>query len=150
MFRTRVIYLWLQMIGTTAVTLLLVAVLGGLLANDFKTLVVAVLFSFPLALGACVVAIFGSFPMMSLMQWLLIGVGNRSGRPADFNTFSRYLIWYSLVPATLPLLLWLIPQIRSLGWSGVGLFTSWVIATVAVWRYHARRLHAEWQTGIPY
>jgi hypothetical protein len=150
MFRTRVIYLWLQMILVASAIVLAAAVLLGLLANDFKTLVMAVLFSFPVALGACVLAIVGGFPMMSLMQWLLIGVGKRSGRPAEFYTFSHYLTWYSLVPATIPALLGLVPHVRSLGWPAVGLFGIWILATLTVWRYHARWLHAEWQGGHPY
>jgi len=150
MFRTRVIYLWLQMILAAAAMLLLAAVIGGLLANDFKTLAMSVLFAFPVALGACVVAIVGGFPMMSLMQWLLIGVGNRSGRPAEFRTFRYYLTWYSLLPATAPALLWLVPQVRRLGWPAIALLGFWLVATVAVWRYRARQLHAEWQSGQSY
>jgi hypothetical protein len=150
MFRTRVIYLWLQMIGATSTLVALAAILAGLLANDFKTLVMSVLFAFPVVLGACFVAIIGGIPMLLLMQYLLISVGNRSGRPAEFSTFRRYLIWYSLVPATVPVLLWLVPRLRSLGWPAVGLLGIWAIATVAVWRYRARQLHAEWQSGLPY
>ena len=150
MFRTRVIYLWLQMIAAAAALLVLVAVLAGILANDFKTLVMTLLLPFPIALGACFVAIFGSLPMMSLMQRLLIAVGNRSGRPVEFGTFSRFLTWYSLVPATVPALLWLVPRVRGSGWPAAGLLGIWAIATVAVWRYRARQLHAEWQAGQPY
>jgi hypothetical protein len=150
MFRTRVLYLWLQMILTASAMLLLAAVIGGLLADDFKTLVMSVLFAFPVALGACVVAIVGGFPMMSLMQWLLISVGNRSGRPAEFRTFRYYLTWYSLIPATVPVLLWLVPKVRVLGWPAIVLLGFWLVATVAVWRYCARQLHAEWQSGQPY
>jgi hypothetical protein len=150
MFRTRVIYLWLQMIGASSVLVILAAILIGLLANDFKTLVVSVLFVFPVALGACFVAIIGGIPMLLLMQYLLLAVGSRSGRPAEFATFRRYLTWYSLVPATVPVLLWLVPRLRSLGWPAVGLLGIWAVATVAVWRYRARPLHAEWQAGQPY
>ncbi len=150
MFRTRVIYLWLQMIVAASLLLLLAVALWAILANDFNALVMALLFSFPVAVGACFVAIFGSLPMMSLMQRLLIAVGNRSGRPAAFHTFRRYLTWYSLVPAMLPALLWLAPGIRNTGWPAVGLLGIWIIATLAVWRYRARQLHAEWQTAQPY
>ena len=149
MFRTRVIYLWLHMTGAFIAVLLLVAVAAPLIDTDVAAPMVVGLF-LALMLVALGIAIAGAFPMLVLLQYLLIAAGTRAGRPAEFGTFRRWLLRYSLVPATLPLLAFGLPAVRNNAGAALALLVAWALATVVVWYFNARRLHREWEAGIPY
>ncbi len=149
MFRTRVIYLWLQMTGAFVLLLLLAAVAAPLLDADVTIPMVVTSF-FALMLVAMGVAIVGAFFMLVLLQYLLIAAGTRAGRPAEFGTFRRWLLGYSLVPATLPLLAFGLPAVRNNASAALVLLVAWALATVVVWYFNARRLHREWEAGVPY
>nr|GFD06119.1 hypothetical protein [Tanacetum cinerariifolium] len=82
-----------------------------LLDADVAIPMVVALF-FVLLLVAMGIAIAGAFFMLVLLQYLLIAAGTRAGRPAAFGTFRRWLLGYSLVPATLPLLAFGLPTVR--------------------------------------
>jgi hypothetical protein len=149
MFRTRVIYLWLQMTGAFVLLLLLAAVAAPLIDADVTIPMVVALF-FALLLAAMAMAIVGAFFMLVLLQYLLIAAGTRAGRPADFGTFRRWLLGYSLVPATLPLLAFGLPTVRNNAGAALVLLVAWALATIGVWYFTARRLHCEWEAGAPY
>jgi len=80
MFRTRVLYVWLQMVGTFIGLLLLVAIGAAMFDADVGFPMMLALF-LVLGAGAVGVAIAGAFPMLLLMQYLLIAAGARAGRP---------------------------------------------------------------------
>jgi hypothetical protein len=148
MFRTRVIYLWLQMIGAFMLLLLLAAVVASLVDADVTIPMVALFFV--LMLVAMGIAIAGAFLMLVLLQYLLIAAGTRAGRPAAFGTFRRWLLGYSLVPATLPLLAFGLPVVRNTAVPALVLLVAWVFSTVMVWHFNAHRLHREWEAGVPH
>ena len=149
MFRTRVLYVWLQMVGTFIGLLLLVAIGAAMFDADVGFPMMLALF---LVLGAVAVgvAIAGAFPMLLLMQYLLIAAGARAGRPADFRVFRRWLLRYGLVPAALPLLAFGMPAVRENAGLASLLLGVWALATILVLAWNARRLHREWQAGVPY
>jgi hypothetical protein len=149
MFRTRVIYLWLQMTGAFLLLLLLAAVAAPLIDAEVTIPMVVASF-FALMLVAMGIAIAGAFLMLVLLQYLLIAAGTRAGRPAEFGAFRRWLLGYSLVPATLPLLAFGLPAVRENAGLALALLVAWALATVLVWHVNARRLHREWEAGVPY
>ncbi|MBJ6142104.1 hypothetical protein [Hymenobacter sp. BT559] len=148
MFRTHVIYLWLQLIGAFILLLIIAAVAAPLLDAAVTVPMVAALF-FLLALLAVGVAIAGALPMLLLLQYLLMAAGTRAGRPGDFDAFRRWLLCYCLVPAFLPALAFGLPSVRQAAGLAVALLAAWVVATVSVFWYNARRLHHEWEAGVP-
>ncbi|GAA4371825.1 hypothetical protein [Hymenobacter koreensis] len=150
MFRTRVLYLWLQMIGLTLVLLTVAAFVAATFTDDFKTAAVLLLVPFAFVLYASMAAIAGFLPMLILMQRLLVATGTRTGRPAEFQAFRSRLSLYSLVPATFPFMALLLPQLRPHSGPLAGLLLLWALSTLIVWRFNARRLHQEWNAGQPY
>jgi hypothetical protein len=149
MFRTRVIYLWLQMVGAFMLLLLAAATAAPFLAADVTIPMTLALF-FVLALLALGGAVVGALPMLVLLQRLLVAVGAHAGRPADFTVFRRWLLGYSLVPAAVPLLAFALPSVRANAGLGAALLATWALATIVVWAGNARRLHREWEAGVPY
>jgi len=137
------------MTGAFVLLLLLAAVAAPLLDADVTIPMVVTSF-FALMLVAMGVAIVGAFFMLVLLQYLLIAAGTRAGRPAEFGTFRRWLLGYSLVPATLPLLAFGLPAVRNNASAALVLLVAWALATVVVWYFNARRLHREWEAGVPY
>lgn len=149
MFRTRVIYLWLQIVGTFIGLLLLAAVAASLVDADVTLPMVLALF-FVSVLVALGIAIAGALPMLVLMQYLLIAAGTRAGRPADFRTFRRWLLRFGLVSAAVPLFAFGIPVVRENAGLSSAMLVAWALATTLVLSWNARRLHCEWQAGEPY
>lgn len=87
MFRPRVLYLWLHMIAAFCALLLILVgadILAALLSDsdELKMAVLLALLPFSLVMGACALAIFGSF-LILLLQWLLISVEHRCGQPTS-------------------------------------------------------------------
>jgi hypothetical protein len=150
MFRTRVLYLWLQMVGLAAGILAATALVSAVFFPDFKLSVMLVLMLFPLTLGALATLIVLGLPMLVLLQRLLLAVGARTGRPTTFSQFRRWLTRYSVVPAALPLLVLVLPAARQQLLLTAALLAVWAVATLLVWRFNARRLYLEWEAGVPY
>lgn len=150
MFRTRVLYLWLQMVGLATGLLAVTAVVSAVFFPDFKLSVMLVLLAFPLSLAALATLILLGLPMLVLLQRLLLAVGARTGRPTTFSQFRRWLTRYSVVPAALPLLVLVLPAARQQVLLTVALLAVWAVATTLVWRFNARRLYLEWEAGVPY
>lgn len=151
MFRSRVIYLWLQMCGLATLMLMVGFASYTLFTQGFRTMLGnLLLLALPGAFAAMFWATVLGFPFMALMQRLLVAAGTHAGRPADFAAFRRWLGLYSLIPAALPFILLLLPRIRSHGWPAVGLMLSWALVTATVWLFNARRLHQEWNAGQSY
>jgi hypothetical protein len=150
MFRTRVLYLWLQMVGLAAGLLAAVAIGSAVLFPDFKLSVMLLLLLFPLTLAALATLILLGLPMLLLLQRLLLAVGARVGRPTTFPLFRRWLTRYSLVPAALPLLTLALPVVRQQALLAAALLAVWALATMLVWHFNAYRLYREWEAGVPY
>jgi hypothetical protein len=150
MFRTRVLYLWLQMVGLAIGLLATLAIISAVLVPDFKLAVMLLLLLFPLTLAALATLILLGLPMLVVLQRLLIAVGSHAGRPATFSRFRRLLYRYSLVPAALPLLTFGLPAVRQQTLLAAALLTVWALATTLVWHFNARRLYLEWEAGVPY
>jgi hypothetical protein len=136
------------MIGAFMLLLLLAAVVASLVDADVTIPMVALFFV--LMLVAMGIAIAGAFLMLVLLQYLLIAAGTRAGRPAAFGTFRRWLLGYSLVPATLPLLAFGLPVVRNNAVPALVLLVAWAFSTVMVWHFNAHRLHREWEAGVPH
>jgi hypothetical protein len=150
MFRTRVLYLWLQMVGVATGLLAAFAIGGAVLLPDFKLAVMLLLLLFPLTLAALASLILLGLPMLLLLQRLLLAVGARVGRPTTFPLFRRWLNWYSLIPAALPLLALGLPVVRQHALLTAALLAVWALATMLVWHFNAYRLYREWEAGVPY
>jgi hypothetical protein len=150
MFRTRVLYLWLQMVGVATGLLAALALVSAVLFPDFKLSVMLLLLLFPLTLAALATLILLGLPMLLLLQRLLLAVGARVGRPTTFALFRRWLTRYSLVPAALPLLTLALPVVRQQALLAAALLAIWALATMLVWHFNARRLYREWEAGVPY
>lgn len=150
MFRTRVLYLWLQMVGVATGLLAAFAIGGAVLFPDFKLSVLLLLLLFPLSLASLATLILLGLPMLLLLQRLLLAVGARVGRPTTFPLFRRWLNWYSLVPAALPLLTLVLPVVRQQALLAAALLAIWALATTLVWHFNAYRLYREWEAGVPY
>ncbi|MDO7884205.1 hypothetical protein [Hymenobacter cheonanensis] len=149
MFRTRVLYLWLQMVGLATALLAAGSLVSAGLFPDFKLGVLLVLL-FPLTLVALATLIVLGLPMLVLLQRLLLAVGARAGRPTTLPVFRRWLRLYSLLPAALPLLALLLPAVRRQPGPAAVVLAAWALATTLVWRRNARRLYLEWEAGVPY
>jgi hypothetical protein len=89
MFRTRVLYLWLQMVGVATGLLAALALVSAVLFPDFKLSVMLLLLLFPLTLAALATLILLGLPMLLLLQRLLLAVGAHVGRPTTFPLFRR-------------------------------------------------------------
>ncbi|MGI4874571.1 MAG: hypothetical protein ACRYFX_25735 [Janthinobacterium lividum] len=150
MFRTRVLYLWLQMVGLATGLLAALAIGSAILFPDFKLSVMLLLLLFPLTLAALATLILLGLPMLLLLQRLLLAVGARVGRPTTFLLFRRWLTRYSLVPAALPLLTLALPVVRQQALLAAALLAVWALATTLVWYFNAHRLYREWEAGVPY
>lgn len=150
MFRTRVLYLWLQMVGLATGLLAALAIISAVLFPDFKLAVMLLLLLFPLTLAALATLILLGLPMLVMLQRLLMAVGTRAGRPTTFSCFRRWLNRYSLVPAALPLLTLLLPVVRQQALLAATLLAVWALATMLVWHFNARRLYLEWEAGVAY
>jgi hypothetical protein len=150
MFRTRVLYLWLQMVGLATGLLAALALVSAISFPDFKLSVMLLLLLFPLTLVAVATLILLGLPMLLLLQRLLLAVGARVGRPTTFPLFRRWLTWYSLVPAALPLLTLALPVVRQQTLLAAVLLAVWALATMLVWHFNAYRLYREWEAGVPY
>lgn len=150
MFRTRVLYLWLQMVGVATGLLATFAIGGAVLFSDFKLAVMLLLLLVPLTLGALASLILLGLPMLLLLQRLLLAVGARVGRPTTFPLFRRWLNRYSLIPAALPLLTLVLPTVRQQVPLTAVLLAVWALATTLVWHFNAYRLYREWEAGVPY
>lgn len=150
MFRTRVLYLWLQMVGLATGLLAALAIGSAILFPDFKLSVMLLLLLFPLTLAALATLILLGLPMLLLLQRLLLAVGARVGRPTTFPLFRRWLTWYSFVPAALPLLTLALPVVRQQALLAAVLLAVWALATLLVWHFNAHRLYREWEAGLPY
>jgi hypothetical protein len=150
MFRTRVLYLWLQMVSVATGLLAALAIISAVLFPDFKLSVMLLLLLFPLTLAALAILILLGLPMLLVLQRLLLAVGARVGRPTTFLLFWRWLNWYSLVPAALPLLTLALPVVRQQGLLAAALLAVWALATTLVWHFNAHRLYREWEAGVPY
>jgi hypothetical protein len=150
MFRTCVLYLWLQMVGLAVGLLAATALVSAVFVPDFKLSVMLVLMIFPLTLAALATLIVLGLPMLLLLQRLLLAVGARTGRPTTFPLFRRWLTRYSVVPAALPLLGFALPAARQQVLLTAALLAVWAVATMLVWRFNARRLYLEWEAGVPY
>jgi hypothetical protein len=150
MFRTYVLYLWLQMVGLTVGLFAAAALVSAVFVPDFKLSVMLVLMIFPLTLAALTTLIVLGLPMLILLQRLLLAVGARTGRPTKFSLFRRWLTRYSVVPAALPLLAFVLPAARQQILPTAVLLVAWAVATMLVWRFNARRLYLEWEAGVPY
>lgn len=150
MFRTRVLYLWLQMVGLAVGLLATTALVSAVVVPDFKLSVMLVLMLFPLTLAALATLIVLGLPMLLVLQRLLLVVGARTGRPTTFILFRRWLTCYSVVPAALPLLVFALPVARSQVLLTAALLAVWAVATMLVWRFNAHLLYREWEAGVPY
>jgi hypothetical protein len=150
MFRTRVLYLWLQMVGLATGLLAALAIVSAVLFPDFKLSVMLLLLLFPLTLAALATLILLGLPMLLLLQRLLLAVGARVGRPTTFSLFRRWLTRYSFVPAALPLLTLVLPIVRQQALLAAALLAIWALATTLVWHFNAPRLYREWEAGVPY
>lgn len=149
MFRTRVIYLWLQMVGALIGLLLLAAVVAAMFDAAVTFPMVLALF-FVSGLVALGIAIAGALPMLVLMQYFLIAAGTRAGKPADFRIFRRWLLRYGLVLAALPILAFGMLTVRKNAGLASTMLAAWALATMLVLACNARRLHREWEAGVPY
>lgn len=150
MFRTRVLYLWLQMVGVATGLLATFAIAGAVLFPDFKLSVMLLLLLFPLSLVALASLILLELPMLLLLQRLLLAVGARVGRPTTFLLFRRWLMRSNLLPAALPLLTLVLPVVRQHALLAAVLLVVWALATTLVWHSNAPRLYREWEAGVPY
>jgi hypothetical protein len=150
MFRTHVLYLWLQMVGLATGLLAATAIISAVFFPDFKLSVMLVLLVFPLTLAALAILILLGLPMLVLLQRLMLAVGARTGRPTTFTQFRQCLTRYSLVPAALPVVVLMLPAARHQILLTTCLLVVWAVATTLVWRFNARRLHLEWEAGVPY
>ena len=138
------------MVGFTIGLLATVASISAVLVPDFKLAVMLLLLLFPLTLAALATLILLGLPMLVVLQYRLIAVGNRAGRPTTFSCFRRLLYRYSLVPAALQLLTFGLPAVRQQALLAAVLLTVWALATTLVWHFNARRLYLEWEAGVPY
>ncbi|WP_229748936.1 hypothetical protein [Hymenobacter frigidus] len=126
------------------------AVVSAVFFPDLKVSVMLVLLVFPLTLGALATLIVLGLPMLVLLQRLLLAVGAHTGRPTTFSQFRRWLTCYSVAPAALPLLVFVLPAARQQVLLTVALLAVWAVATMLVWRFNARRIYLEWEAGVPY
>jgi hypothetical protein len=92
MFRTRVLYLWLQMVGLAIGLLATLAIISAVLVPDFKLAVMLLLLLFPLTLAALATLILLGLPMLVVLQRLLIAVGSHAGRLLPFPAFAACCI----------------------------------------------------------
>jgi hypothetical protein len=76
MFRTRVLYLWLQMVGVATGLLAALAIVSAIVFPDFKLSVMLLLLLFPLTLAALASLLLLGLPMLLLLQRLLLAVGH--------------------------------------------------------------------------
>jgi hypothetical protein len=91
MFRTRVLYLWLQMVCVATGLLAALAFVSAGLFPDFKLSIMLLLLLFPLVLAALATLILLGLPVLLVLQRLLLAVGHeRAGQlPSPFSALVR-------------------------------------------------------------